>query len=80
MVGISGRLYLEKISIWSLARPQGIDVMPANGHGRPAKRQAHEDLWVQRLCDGGHKLCPWFRSRVQAFKRSDKFALKWPRL
>ena len=38
MVGISGRLYVEKILIRLLARPQGINVMPANGHGRPAKK------------------------------------------
>ena len=40
MVGISGRLYSwKKISIWSLAHPQGIDVLPANSHGRPVKRR-----------------------------------------
>ena len=51
----------------SLARPQGIDVLPANGHGRPAKRHAREDLWDRRLC---YELCPWFRSRVLASVKS----------
>ena len=47
--------------------PEGIDVFPANAHGRPAKGHAREDLRDRRLC---HELCPWFRSRVQATVKS----------
>lgn len=53
-VGISERLLAEKISISSLARPQGTYVFPANGHGRPAKRHAREDFLDRRLW---HELC-----------------------
>lgn len=57
-VGISERLLAEKISISSLARPQGTYVFPANGHGRPAKRRARglfgsaslaRALWLSRF-------------------------------
>ena len=41
--------------------------MPANGHGRSAKRHTREDFWDRRLCQ---ELCPWFRSRVQASLKS----------
>ena len=61
--------------IWSLASPQGIDVIPANGHGRSAKRHAREELWDRRLC---HELCPWFRSRVQASLKSVCFCCLIP--
>ena len=41
--------------------------MPANGHGRPAKRHLREDLLDRCLCN---ELCPWFRSRAEACLKS----------
>ena len=74
----------KKLSIWSLAHPQGIDVKPANVHGRPAERHVREDLWDWRLF---HESCPWssvperrllLPASITTSARSNKFASKWP--